>query len=281
MSLPTLPHSLSEKSFEWLRAFFERESGIHLRPEKKMLVISRLQKRLEARAIAGFEDYCALLQSPDEEEERAQLLDALTTHETYFFRDPRQFAHLGRVALPGFRHTPLRIWSAACSTGEEVWSLAMQLADHFGLQGWELIGSDISHHALHHAARALYPLERLDHLPGHCLKAYCRKGIADYSGKFLIGRPLRERVQFRTHNLLEEPGEFGKFDVIFLRNVLIYFDTARRRHILHKVCGQLRPGGYLYLGEAESMMDLPAYMSPAGQASVFRHLHADKKESTA
>lgn len=280
MRPPPLPHHLSEQSFAWLRQFFERASGIHLRPDKKMLVVSRLQKRLEARSVKGFEAYCTLLRDPAEEQERALLLDALTTHETYFFREPRQFAHLGQVVLPGLRHRPVRIWSAACSTGEETWSLAMQLADHYGLHGWELTGSDISLKVLHHAARGLYPLERLQNLPPRYLKAYCRKGLENYAGHLLIGRPLRERVRFLPHNLLAHQDDLGRFDVIFLRNVLIYFDAGRRQQILHNVTRHLKPGGYLYLGESESISSLPTGLSVAGNA-VFHYRPSTSQGSPA
>jgi chemotaxis protein methyltransferase CheR len=270
MQTPPLPHALSDKSFLWLRDFFERESGISLRPEKRTLVISRLQKRLEIRALRDFEAYCEMLKNPAEQQERSIALSALTTHETYFFRDPRQFEHLAGKVLGSFPHRPLRLWSAACSTGEEAWSMAMLLADKLGLHGWELVGSDLSDTVLEHAARGLYSMERLSCMPPEFLRRYCRKGLEDYSGQLLISRPLRERVRFCQHNLLASNPALGRFDVIFLRNALIYFDKPRRHQIIEQISAHLNPGGYLYLGESESMIDSPGHFTPAGN-SVFRH----------
>ncbi|MDO6384789.1 MULTISPECIES: protein-glutamate O-methyltransferase CheR [unclassified Uliginosibacterium] len=273
--MPRLPHPLSDQSFAWLQAYFEQASGIRLRPEKKMLVISRLQKRLEARRLPGFEAYCALLRDPAEEAERQKMLDALTTHETYFFREPRQHEHFAQTALPGFKRKPVKVWSAACSSGEETWSLAMQLAEHFGLHGWELTGSDISTQVLEHAARGLYPLERLQNMPEHTLHRWCRKGLERYHGQFLIAPALRQRVRFQQHNLLEPASALGEFDVVFLRNVLIYFDAPRRSRILAHVVARLQPGGYLYLGESETLTALPAGMQQTGTA-VFRRTQPTK-----
>ena len=144
MALDVSVLRVSEQSFATLRMLFERESGIRLRDEKKSLVVSRLQGRLEQRGLRSIEDYCALLVQPVEEDERHRMVDALTTHETYFFREPRHFEHLARQALPCLPQRPLRIWSAASSSGEEGYSLAMVLAEALGPAGWALYGSDIS-----------------------------------------------------------------------------------------------------------------------------------------
>lgn len=272
-STAMIPHSplneLPERSFAWLQSHFERESGIRLRPEKKSLVASRLRKRLEARGLHGFDAYCELLQRPDEEEERQRLLDVLTTHETYFFREPRQHEHFASRALPGFAHRPIRVWSAACSSGEEVWSLAMQLAESLGLRGWELVGSDISTEWLERARQGIYPLERLQNLPERYLHAWCRKGTEQYAGKFIIIKALRDKVAFCQHNLIHPSDAMGSFDVIFLRNALIYFDPPRRSQILQNVAASLRPGGYLYLGESETLSVPPPGLHQVGTA-VFR-----------
>lgn len=269
MRIPPLAQPLSDASFTWLRNFLERESGISLRAEKRSLIVSRLQKRLEVRAQPDFDAYCRLLQLPAESAERNLALDALTTHETYFFRDPRQFAHL-RTRLKSWQGEKLRVWSAACSTGEEAWSLAMLLHESLGPEAWELQASDLSLSALEHAARSLYRMERLQYMPPGYLHSYCRKGLQQYSGYMLIKRTLRERVRFFQHNLLEDVPALGKFDVIFLRNTLIYFDQPRRQQILSHICAHLKPGAHLYLGESESMLDHPAPLLNAGN-SIFRY----------
>lgn len=265
VDVPSL--KLSEQSFYILRELFERECGIHLHADKKMLVVSRLQRRLEQRRLQCFEDYCALLKLPAEAEERQWMVDALTTHETFFFRAPNQFRHLTRHALPTLAHRPLRIWSAAASTGEEAYSLAMTLAEALGPAGWELLGSDISGRAVWQAARGLYPLSRLEEMPEEYLKKYCRKGLGEYAGQLLVNSSLRARTQFFRHNLLDAGAKVGSFDVIFLRNVLIYFDPPRRRQILRNMVARLRPGGYLYIGHAESASDELLELESAGHSA--------------
>ncbi|KAF7600386.1 MAG: SAM-dependent methyltransferase [Candidatus Dactylopiibacterium carminicum] len=246
---------LSERSFGLLRSLFEKETGIHLRGEKRHLVIGRLQRRLEQRGLHDFESYCALLQQPHETQERQHLIDALTTHETYFFREPAHFQHLREQALPNLETRPLRIWSAASSSGEEAYSLAMTLADTLGPDGWEVFASDVSACSVWQAIQGLYPQQRLDNMPKGYLKRFCRRGQGVYTGQMLIHADLRARVNFFRHNLLADDNKLGEFAVVFLRNALIYFDATRRGQIIGKVVRHLRPGGYLYLGQSESFSE--------------------------
>ncbi|MBS1208916.1 MAG: chemotaxis protein methyltransferase CheR [Proteobacteria bacterium] len=270
MSLEIAAQDLSEQCFQVLRDLFEHESGIRLPSDKKPLVVSRLQHRLIQRRAKSFEDYCALLKSPAEAAERQCFVDALTTHETFFFRDPRQFQHLASQALPTLPQRPVRIWSAAASTGEEAYSLAMTLAETFGLAGWELLGSDISERVIEHAARGLYPQYRLDNMPSEYMKKYCRRGLGEYAGHLLVNADLRNRTRFFRHNLLDATANLGTFDVIFLRNVLIYFDPPRRLQILRNVTARLRPGGYLYIGNTESLSESLADMELIGNSAYLR-----------
>ena len=260
---------LSEQSFGTLRMLFERESGIRLRDEKRTLVVSRLQARLEQRGMRSMEDYCALLLRPAEQEERQRMVDALTTHETYFFREPRHFEHLAQQALPALTQRPLRIWSAASSTGEEAYSLAMILAEALGPAGWELLGSDISTRVLEVAQRGLYALNRLECMPRAFLQKYCRRGFGPYEGQLLINSSLRARTRFLRHNLLDASNPLGMFDVIFLRNVLIYFDPERRRYIVRNMISRLNPGGFIYFGSSESVSGSTEGLESVA-SSVFR-----------
>jgi len=260
---------MSQHSFSMLQDLLGQEAGIHLGSEKRTLAVARLQERMEKRGLTNLDDYCILLKRSCEVEERHQMVDALTTHETYFFREPQQFSHLAQQVLPTTRHRPIRLWSAASSSGEEVYSLAMTLTETIGQSGWELYGSDISDRSLEQARRGLYPTNRIDLIPNRYLKKYCRRGIGEYEGKLLIRNTLREQIHFFSHNLMNDAEALGLFDVIFLRNVLIYFDLRNRRHVLNRVVRQLKPGGYLYLGQAESLCEGLNNFDTVGR-SIFR-----------
>ena len=154
------------------------------------------------------------------------------------------------------RPRPVRVWCAAASTGEEPYSLAMVLADHLGITGWELLATDISRKVLAQAARGLYRMERLEQMPQEYLKQYCLRGVDEYQGQLAIHPELRKKVTFAQHNLLHPLVGHEKFDVIFLRNVLIYFDQPTKQLVLERVIQNLRPNGWLILGHCESLMGL-------------------------
>jgi chemotaxis protein methyltransferase CheR len=263
--------AMSQRNFETLRALFEQETGIHLDNGKKLLVVTRLHARLEALALDSFDDYCALLQLSRSSAERSYMVDALTTHETYFFREAQQFVHLGEITLPALRGRLPRVWSAAASSGEEAYSLAMVLTDKLGPSGSEIYGSDISIPTLETAKRGLYPAKRLDNIPKTYLERFFLKGLGHYTGKILVSAEIRSKPKFVKHNLMSKNFNHGLFDVIFLRNVLIYFNPERRRIILSNVISNLSPGGYLYLGQAESQDGGLDALKPLGQ-SVFRRI---------
>ena len=147
----------------------------------------------------------------------------------------------------------MRIWSAACSTGEEPYSIAMQLDEVLGIAPWEIIASDLSMRVLEKARTGLYPMERMLEIPQYYLSNYCLKGTGTQEGALLIDRKLRERVQFMQHNLTEAPPELGEFDAIFLRNVMIYFDLDTKRQVVSRLLSLLRPGGYFLVGHSETL----------------------------
>ncbi|WP_341678629.1 CheR family methyltransferase [Niveibacterium sp. SC-1] len=267
MSLPPGDIVLDAQSFGRLQRFFQEASGIHLGANKHALVAGRLRKRLNHLGLRDFAAYCDLLLEDQDADERRQAVHLLTTHETYFFREAAHFRLLTERVLPTLAAP--RIWSAACSTGEETYSLAMTLDDTLGDRKWTLVGSDISDEAVAHSRRGLYRMQRLDAMPPQYLKRYCLRGTGHYAGSLLIDPGLRRRVQFFTHNLLEEPGERSRFDAIFLRNVLIYFDGEQKRRILQRVLSRLEPGGWLFVGHSESLQGLDLPLQSAGKA-VYR-----------
>jgi chemotaxis protein methyltransferase CheR len=245
--------ALSPNAFRKIQEWLYQTAGILINAQKASMVVSRLWRRVEDLGLTDFDAYLAYVFSVGGEAERAEMLDRLTTNETYFFREPAHFARLKNQILPGLKGRSVKVWCAAASTGEEPYSLAMVLADQLGLDGWQLVGSDICGRALQQASTGLYRLERMDLLPVDYLKRYCRRGTGDYQGMMMIDRELRERVRFERHNLLQAWPEPGGFDVIFLRNVLIYFDQPTRQRVIDNLCKALRPGGWLITGHCESL----------------------------
>ncbi|MDP4302156.1 CheR family methyltransferase [Leptothrix discophora] len=258
--------SLSQGSFEAVVGMFERVSGIRLVAAKKPLVEGRLQRLAQQAGHARLDDYVHQLMQAASPEELTRVIDKLTTNETYFFREPQHFDHL-KAQLPELMRGPgstggtLRLWSAASSSGEEAYSLAMLLDEELGASArWEIAATDLSTAMVRHGRRALYPMERARNLSPARLKRHCLRGTGEYEGQVLVQRQLRERVRFDSANLMRDlPRTLGSFDVIFLRNVLIYFDPPAKAAIVRRVLGQLKPDGLLYTGHAESLsnLDLP------------------------
>ncbi|MBA3997859.1 MAG: SAM-dependent methyltransferase [Candidatus Accumulibacter sp.] len=263
--------AIGARAFRHIQALFHAESGIHLAEGKQALVASRLRKRLEALGLADFDAYCAFIEGGEGGAERRLLIDLLTTNETYFFREPMHFGHLAENVLPTLPGRGVRIWCAAASSGEEPYSIAMTLDAGLGHADWEIVGTDLSRRVLARAADGLYPMARIDHLPPDFLKRYCLRGTGAYAGMLRIAPQLRARMRFAEHNLLHRPTALGQFDVIFLRNVLIYFDAPTRERIVRQALDALRPGGWLYIGRAESLHGLALPLA-GEQPSIYRKL---------
>jgi chemotaxis protein methyltransferase CheR len=263
--------TLSNKAFEAVTQLFHSVSGIRLGPHKQALVAGRLQRLAQEAGESDVDAYVARVVRGDTPiEETTRLIDRLTTNETYFFREPQHFEDLRRRLDERRGTEPFRVWSAAASSGEEAYSTAMVLAEHLGAKPWQVIGTDLSTAMVEAGQRALYPLERARMVPPELLKRYCLKGHGKHEGTLLIARELRERVRFLQGNLMQELPELPQFDVIFLRNVLIYFENDAKAQIVRRVLGQLKPDGVLYIGHAESMSMLNLPLRPLGTA-IYGH----------
>lgn len=250
--------ALSEAEFRLLQRLFYDQVGIQLPPVKKPLVCGRLAKRLAALQLDSYQQYYKLLVSPQGGQELEIAIDLITTHETYFFREPQHFNYLQQKILPQLHgQADLRVWSAASSTGEEAYTLAMVLDQHRSPKAWSVVGTDVSLAVLESARKGLFVEGRGEKIPPHYLKRYCLKGRDRYAGYFLVERELRERVEFRPNNLTSPAPELGLFDVILLRNVLIYFDLPTKQLVLKHVLERLRPGGWLMVGHSESLQGPP------------------------
>lgn len=262
---------ITDQEFVGFQRIFYQASGIKLCPGKKALVASRLAKRLRHLQLSSYGDYLRLIGTADGAAEMRVAVDLLTTNETYFFREEKHFELLRELAsAERERARPFRVWSAASSTGEEAYSIAMVLADCLGMTGWEVLGSDLSERVLARARTGHYSLQRTGRLPQRYLKQYCLRGVGAQEGTLLIGRALRSRVRFLAVNLNAALPSLGRFDVIFLRNVMIYFDEGTKRGVLTRILDVLKEGGYLLIGHSESLQKNAALQQCV--PSVYRKL---------
>ena len=261
---------LSTEQFTVLSEFVQSELGIRMPPAKRVMLESRLQKRLRALSLDSFKDYIDFVFDDSQKEaELLHMIDSVTTNKTDFFRESDHFDYMTNRLLPeryreGWgRDRPLRVWSTASSTGEEPYTLAMVLEEFRGEhQGFNygILGTDISTRALDHGRKAVYTEERIDPVPQPLRKKYLLRS-KDRTSRLVRVRPeLRKRVQFHRLNLMHDSWDIGeRFEVIFCRNVIIYFERPTQYRLLTHLYDYLVPGGYLFLGHSETLagMELP------------------------
>jgi chemotaxis protein methyltransferase CheR len=266
--------SLADPTYRKIAALMYDTIGLSFNDSKKALVSSRLASRMQRLGIGGYEDYYALIASDDDQGEFQVAVDLLTTNETYFFREPGHFDVLERE-LGGKQHNGLSVWSAASSFGDEAYSVAMLLSDmqQMGRIGseWSILGTDISDRVLRSASEAIYPQDRLRNVAPNRLKRYCLRGEGDAEGLVQMHERIRSRVRFGQLNLCRDLDPIGPFDVIFLRNVLIYFDTETKRAVVDRVLTQLRVGGLFFIGMAEGRINCDTPLQPLAPGA-FRKL---------
>jgi chemotaxis protein methyltransferase CheR len=245
---------LNDNEFKQFQSWIYAVAGINLSSAKKALVAGRLGKRVKHYGFETFGEYFQLITEKSESVEMQMALDLLTTNETYFFREPKHFDFLRTEiltkAVPG---KTFRVWCGASSSGEEPYTIAMTLAEGLSTSQWEIVASDISTRVLEKARSGHYAMERAHNIPQHLLAKYCLKGTGSQDGTFLIEKNLRSRVQFMQINLNELIPKLGEFDVIFLRNVMIYFDIDTKRQVVSRMLSSLKPGGYFIVSHSESL----------------------------
>lgn len=263
-----LPATLKEREFKRFSAAIYDYAGIKMPPEKRIMLEGRLQKRLKALGVASFEEYGEYVFSQKgRDSELVHLIDVVTTNKTEFFREPAHFEFLTKNALPAILNKradalrePLKIWSAGCSTGEEPYTIAMVLSEFAeGRSDFRaaITASDICTQVLHTAMTAVYPEERTDAIPLHLKKKYLLRSRERVKNLVRITPKLRSLVSFRRINFMDE--DFGlteKMDIIFCRNVVIYFDKLTQQTLMQKFYKQLKPGGYLFIGHSETLNGL-------------------------
>lgn len=255
----------TDREFERLVRLIHDAAGIALNDTKHALVVRRLSSRIRELGLDSIGDYTDLVYADDTQSELTVLLNLIATNETHFFREPQHFEYLEDVVFPrwiaeanaGQRARVVRAWSAACSTGQEPYSLAMQLLTHLQpTDGWrhEILATDISTMALDTARAAEWPVERAGEIPGEYLQRFMMRGIGTRIGRMRARRELRDAVKFDRLNLNDEQYDVpGTFDLIFCRNVLIYFSAAGRAEVINRLADKLAPGGLLFVGHAESL----------------------------
>jgi chemotaxis protein methyltransferase CheR len=266
---------LSRGEFKLFQDLIHREAGIFLAETKKALLVGRLSRRLRELGLSSFGEYHRYVTKEDPAE-RVRMLDCVSTNETHFFREPRQFEFVQERVIPewlaaaaaGHRPRRVRVWSAACSTGEEPYSLAMMLLSRLSREaGWEIeiLASDLSTRVLDVARGAVWPLESAREIPETYLKRYMLRGTGTQASKMKAGPEIRSVIRFERINLNAETYPVtGRFDLILCRNVLIYFDGPSKVRICRQLIRHLEPSGYFFLGHAEAVMDMAGEVERAG-----------------
>lgn len=248
----------TDEDFNFIREIVYRHSRISLGPHKKPMVLSRIASRIRTLKLSSLNDYCKYLKSPLGQAEFSTLIDVISTNHTYFFRETGHFDYLSREILRlerGHRSQPFKVWSAACSSGEEPYCVAMLLAEQARINRqfeWRVEAHDISTTILDKARSATYPVSAVERVP-QILKDRYLNFNAD--GKTVsVRHELKNKIHFERTNLLDMPATFtGMFDLILCRNVMIYFDRDTRQELVHLLSRRLVPGGTLFVGHSESL----------------------------
>jgi len=260
---------LTEKDFTRLKSFIESSCGIKLSDNKKSMVEGRLRKRIKVLGLHGYSEYLQYVLDEDKDcTEQLHLIDVITTNKTDFFREPKHFELMTSTVLPmlsekyGLGHSEtLNVWSSASSTGEEPYTLAMVLAEFFGVNGnFNIFATDINTSVLQIGKKAVYTEEKANDIPMDLKKKYMLRSKKREDKLVRFKPEIRGKVRFGRNNLKESKYILPvKVDIAFCRNVIIYFDTQTQEEILNRICSYIKPGGFLFMGHSESVhgMSLP------------------------
>lgn len=256
---------LTDAQFQQFSSLVYEKTGIYLKPEKKELLNARLGKRLRATGLNSFKDYYDYVMRDKSGEELVQLIDSVSTNFTSFFRENSHFEILSSAVLPGFvregrgKNKEILFWSSACSSGEEPYTMGMVVEDfasrHPGFH-YRIMATDISTRVLAHAKRGVYPDDRISNVSKPFLKKYFQKGVGSSAGYVKIKDNVKGKIHFNRFNLMDEFPWKESIDVIFCRNVMIYFNRETQQELVGKFYEALAPGGYLFIGHSESISSL-------------------------
>lgn len=262
--------ALNEKQFKHIASYIESTVGIKMPIEKKLMMQSRLNSRLKSLNFPNFEEYINFVfsKTPEAEVELVKLVDAMTTNLTEFFREPAHFDYLTDIVLPKYAkedRTNIKLWSVGCSSGQEPYTLSIVMSEYLrknqtSIRDFSVLASDVSTRVLKKGINAVYEIDTITNLPLDLKKRYFLKGKNQFHNEVRIKPELRKHVKFMHLNVMNE--DFGFRDtmqIIFCRNMLIYFDKPTQENVINKFLRYLEPGGYLFLGHSETIfgMDLP------------------------
>ncbi len=269
MNLNLITAELTEAQFRKVSQLVYRLCGIHLKDGKQALVKARLMKRLRALKFSDFESYFRYIESKGGKQEIAFLIDVITTNKTSFFREPEHFNYLQEHILPELTEKRVRFWTAACSSGEEAFSLGMLLREKMqdiAFRDVKILATDISGRMLEKAHNAIYTSEELRDVSPRFLEKYFTKVQPPLSQQYRIKDTVRAMVRVARLNLMDSWPMKGPFDVIFCRNVMIYFDKPTQQKLINRFWSFLKPGGYLFVGHSEGLSAIShkfRYVKPA------------------
>jgi chemotaxis protein methyltransferase CheR len=258
-----LPKELSPKAFEEIRELVYRHSGIALGDNKQPLVKARIQKRMRTLGIDTYEEYVEAVRTDKNGEELQQLLEAISTNVTSFYREKHHFAFMRAVLdeWTGAGRGKLRVWSAACSTGEEPYTIAMEILDAIGNHRWDvkILATDLATKVLRDVQTGIYSREKVEPVPAILRQRYLSRVSGQGTEQYAVSDQLKQLLLIRQFNLTHFPyAVTGPMDMVFCRNVMIYFDRPTRAKIIHEFSRIVRPGGYLFVGHSESLSGMSA-----------------------
>lgn len=258
---------ITREEFELFRALILKETGIFLGDSKRALVVARMAKRLRQLGFRTYSEYYHLLSKDDPfREELPRMINCITTNKTSFFREPHHFEFLSGQLVPELQHRAaaggprqIRVWSAACSTGEEPYTIAITLREALGfaLPGWDvrILASDIDTDVLAAAEKGMYPLEAAESVPKPLQQRMFLRGVGKWDGFVQVRPQIRSMVTFRRINFVDNPWPVHThFDAIFCRNALIYFERSVQKTLIDRLAAMLKPGGYLFAGHSENLL---------------------------
>lgn len=254
--IATRKFSISDKEFHLFKSLIYEKAGISLSTNKRQMVVSRLSKRMRQLNIDSFRKYHDLVTKKENISELQNTIDYLTTNETYFFREPKHFEFLKSEIIGEMNSgTNFNVWSAASSTGEEAYSIAMVLAEKFGLHSdWRIFGTDINSDVVNQAKQGLYPIQESEKISRDYLREYCLKGVREQSGTMLMDSKIKRHINFQRLNLNDKWAEnISNFDIVFLRNIMIYFNLETKQRLVDKIADKIKPGGYMFIGHSETL----------------------------
>jgi chemotaxis protein methyltransferase CheR len=268
-------YAFTEQNFNTLRDIVMKNTGISLSDHKRDLVYGRLTKRLRALGFTSFDQYCDLLMN-DPDGEMENFTNAITTNLTSFFRENHHFEFLSEELLPSLmkhnQHRGLRIWSAGCSTGEEPYSIAMTLREtipNIDQLDIRILASDLDTNVVRTAASGVYPVSRVESMEKERLRRWFHKGKGDNAGHVKVRDELQRLISFRQLNLMQPWPMRGKFDIIFCRNVVIYFDKPTQSQLFDRFANQMNDHTHLFIGHSENLNNITERFSLIGK-TIYR-----------